>query len=431
MTAPAASGIFKQLRIDAESTYGVAPAAGDAAAYILRRVTCDISPNIATFKSAEIRPDRQLVTFRHGTQQVRGTLRGELSPSSYKDIFASMLAGAWTAGSVSNLAAVTVTYVAANFTGPVPATITRSAGSFITDGIKWGDIVRLANSTVAANNARNFRVLGITATVLTVSRTPTSAADATAINTSVEALAAGSDVSTAGLTLTVTGKKLSTPDPFAAGVLLDPSFTLEQYFSDQNLHELYTGCKPSEMRLNIAPSGIATMDTTFMGNAFTTGSGQYFTAAGAAAVTQALTGVSGTIRVEDVDLGLVTNLQMSIMGGHTVDPVVGTPFVPFVFPGILDISGTCSILLFDETFFNAAINETLVDLLLNLTVTPGTANSDFLSMRLPQIKLNSVNKDDGPKAIIGTYSFQALKETAGGTGTGYDNSTLIMQDSMA
>ncbi len=429
MTAPAASGIFKQLRIDAESTYNVAPAAGDTNAYILRRVTCDIAPDIATFKSAEIRPDRQLVTFRHGTQQVRGTLRGELSPGSYKDIFASLLAGAFTAGASSNLAAVTVTYVAA--ASGIPATITRSAGSFITDGLKLLDVVRLTNSTVTANNARNYRVLGLTATVVTVSRTPSSTADAALINASLEKLTAGSDVSTAGLTLSVTGKKLSSPDPFQAGTLLDPSFTLEQYFSDQSLYELYTGCKPSEMRMNFPPSGLSTVDATFMGAAFSTGSGQYFTAAGAASTEQGLAGVSGSVRIDDIDLGLVTNLQMNIMGGHTVDPVIGTPFIPFVFPGIIDISGTCSILFFDETFFNAAINETLVDLLLVQTVSPGVANSDLLTLRLTNMKLNSVTKDDGPKAIIGTYSFQALKQPAGGTSTIYDSSTLVVQDTNA
>lgn len=426
MVAPAASGIFKQLRIDAESTYGIAPAAGDTNAQLLRRVTCDIAPNIATFKSAEIRPDRQLVTFRHGTQTVRGTLRGELAPGTYTDtIFASLLACTPAAGSISDLSAVTVTYVAA--ASGTPATITRSAGSFITDGIKWGDIIRLANSSVSANNARNFRVLGITALVITVSRTPSSTADAALVNASVEALTAGSDASTASLTATVTGKKLVSPDPLTGGTLQDPSFTLEQFFSDQNLSELYTGNKPTDARLNFVPSGLTTMDSTFMGHAYTTQSGQYFTATTPATTTQALTGVSGTIRVDNIDIGLVTSCQMTIAGGHTVDPVIGTPFVPFVFPGIIDVSGTLSILFFDETFFNAAINETVVDLLLNQTVSPGLANSEFLTFRASNVKLNSVTKDDGPKAIIGTYSFQALK---GPTLSGYDSSTIVIQDSL-
>jgi hypothetical protein len=431
MTTPAASGIFKQIRIDSESTYGVAKATGDTGAYILRRVTCDVSPEIATFKSTEIRPDRQLVTYRHGTQTIRGTLRGELSPGSYADIFASLLAGAFTTGATSDLSGTTVTYVAASNTGPVAATITRAAGSFITDGIKWGDTIILTNSSVSANNNRNFRILGLTALVATVSRVPTSAADAALINASFEALAAGTDASTASLTMTVVGKKLQTPDPFASGTLLDPSFTLEQYFSDQNVHELYTGCKPTEMRLNFVPSGISTADITFLGQKYANGSGQYFTAANAAATTEALTGVSGTVRVDDLDLGLVTSMNMTIMGGHTIDPVIGTPFVPFVFPGIIDISGSLSILFYDETFFNVATGENEVDLLLQLTAQVGIANPDILSFRMPRIKLNSVTKDDGPKAIIGTYSFQALKYTTGGAATAYDNATLIVQDSDA
>lgn len=433
MTAPAASGIFKQVRIAAESTYGVAPAAGFTGAYILRRCTCDISPDLATFKSTEIRPDRQIVTFRHGTRTIRGTLRGELSPGTYQDVFASLLAGAWTAGAASDLSADTVTYVAASFTGPVAATITRSTGSFIADGIKWGDTVQLSHSSVTANNGVNYRILGLTATVATVSRVPSSTADAAAINASLEALAAGTDTSQASLAMTVVGYKLSVPDPFQGGTLLDPSFTLESYFSDQGIYELYTGCKPTEARLNFVPSGLSTIDITFLGHAYATGSDAYFTAARAAPVTEAMTGVSGTIRVDDVDIGLVTSMNLAVMGGHTIDPVIGTPFVPFVFPGIIEASGSMSILFYDETYFTAAVNEDEVDVLLQLTMQPGIVNPDIISFRMPTVKLNSVTKDDGPKAIIGTYSFYALKGlgVSGGTGTAYDNSVVTMQDTDA
>ena len=430
MVAPAASGIFKQIRIDAETTYGVAPVASDVNAYVLRRASCDISPQLATFKSNEIRPDRQLITYRHGTQTIRGTLRGELSTASYKDIFASLLAGAFTAGAISSITAATntLTYVAA--ANGVAATITRTTGSWITDGLKWGDLFRIAGSGVAANNARNFRILGLTSTTITVSRVPSSAADAALINGSLEALTAGTDTS-GTVTFTVTGKKLTTPDPFAGGTLLDPSFTLEQYFSDQGVYELYTGCKPTEIRMNFVPSGISSFECTFLGQKYSNGSGQYFTAATGAATTNAASGVSGTIRVDDLDLGLVTNLNMTITGGHSVDPVIGTPFVPFVFPGVIDISGSLSILFYDETFFNVAVNETEVDLILVQTLNPGIANSDHISFKMPRIKLNSVQKDDGAKAIIGSYSFQALKYTAGGTGTAYDNTTLVIQDTNA
>lgn len=425
MAAPAASGIFKQLRIAAETTYGTAPAASDASAYILRRVTCDVSPQIATFRSNEIRPDRQLVTFRHGTEQVRGTLRGELSPGSYKDIFASLLGGTWTTGATSTIVTSGNTLTAAAAVANTsPGTFTRASGSWITDGFKIGDIVRLTGSSVAANNNRNYRITALTALVMSVGPTPTTANPSVGL----EAVTAGSD-SSASVTIAVTGSKLSTPDPLAGGTLQDPSFTLEQYFSDQSLYELYTGCKPTDMRLAITPSGLVTADVTFMGHSFSTGSSQYFTSAQNAATTNATSGVVGLIRLADQDIGLVTSLSMTVNGGHTVDPVIGTPFVPFVFPGILDVSGSLSILFYDETYFNAAINETVVDLFLELDLAAGTANSDFLSMVLTNVKLNSVTKDDGPKAIIGTYGFQALKQVNGGTGTAYDATTIGMQDS--
>lgn len=423
MTAPAASGILKQLRIDAETTYGVAPSAGDTAAYQLRRVTCDMSPDIATFKSAEMRRDRQLVTYRHGTQTVRGNLRGELSPKSYKDIFASLLAGAFAAGATTTIDTTgnTITYTAA-VTSTSPGTIARASGSWITDGFKQGDVVRLSGSSVSANNARNYRITNLTALTMSVGPTPTATS-----GVGNEAVAAGSQT-TGSLIVTVTGKKLVTPDPDASGTLLDPSFTLEQYFSDQNVYELYTGCKPTDIRMNFAPSSLCTLDTTFLGHGFTTGSGAYFSAPTAAVATDATSGVTGLIRVGDVDLALVTQMSMNINGGHTVDPVIGSPFVPFIFPGIIDISGTMSLMFFDETYFNDAINETEVDLNLMLNLN-GAINTDFLVFNASRVKLNSVSKDDGPKAIIGTYSFQILRQSSGGSGTKYDNTTISVQDS--
>ena len=89
MTNPAASGIFKQTRYAVESTWNTPVAAGGTS-YLLRRVSSTLSPDIAAFRSNEIQPDRQVHTFRHGTQMVRGALRGELSPLTYKDFFGAL-----------------------------------------------------------------------------------------------------------------------------------------------------------------------------------------------------------------------------------------------------------------------------------------------------------------------------------------------------
>lgn len=416
MTAPAASGIFKQVRYANEVTFNTAPSGGGTS-YQLRRVASSLSPEIAGFRSNEIQPDRQVHFFRHGTQTVRGTLRGELSPLTYKDWFASLWGGTWVAGAVSsiNTGTNTVTYVA----GP-PSTITRTTGSWITDGLKLGDVIRIASSSVSANNARNLRITGLTATIITCG------------GSANELLTAGSDNS-ATVTFTVVGDKLLSPDPNGtpSGTIQDPSFTIEHYFQDQALYELYSGIKPTSARLNFAPNSVCTVDFDLLGASFTTGTpGPYFTAPNAVTTSVGTTGVSGVLRVGGTDLATVTSMSMNISGGHTTDPVIGSVFVPFVFPGILDISGTMTAYFKDLTLFNDAINETQIDLYLYLTLSDAI-NADFIMLHGHNVILNSNNKDDGPKAIMQTLNFQCVKYLSGGTGTIYDDTTMVMQDSLA
>ena len=76
-----ASGVFKQVAIKQEVTYGVLPAA--SAAQLLRRVDASFNLQKDTFESNEIRPDLQTADFRHGVRTIAGNINGELSPGSY------------------------------------------------------------------------------------------------------------------------------------------------------------------------------------------------------------------------------------------------------------------------------------------------------------------------------------------------------------
>jgi hypothetical protein len=55
-----------------------------------------------------------------------------------------------------------------------------------------------------------------------------------------------------------------------------------------------------------------------------------------------------------------------------------------------------------------------------------SANSAFIALHLPRIKLGSATVDDGEKGLIQTCSFTALKKA---TTTGYDATTIVVQDS--
>jgi hypothetical protein len=126
-----AVGVSKTLRYKKQSVLGTA--VSGAGAQVLRRVTSDIDLAKDTYQSAEIRPDMQVADFRHGMWKVGGGVSGELSPSgrtrtSFSRVFvATSRPSPRSAASRSRLLVPGPTY-----------TVARSAGSFLTDGIKVG-----------------------------------------------------------------------------------------------------------------------------------------------------------------------------------------------------------------------------------------------------------------------------------------------------
>ena len=93
---PQAAGIFKQVVLKRELTYGAAPTASGA--QLMRRAQSTIDLTKETYQSSEIRPDMQVADFRHGVRRIQGSLQGELSPKTYSDIFAAVLKREFTAG---------------------------------------------------------------------------------------------------------------------------------------------------------------------------------------------------------------------------------------------------------------------------------------------------------------------------------------------
>ena len=85
-----ASGVFKQVAIKEETSYGVLPTVATGA-QLLRRVDASFNLTKDTYESSEIRADLQTADMRHGVSRVAGTLNGELSPGSYSPYLAAVL----------------------------------------------------------------------------------------------------------------------------------------------------------------------------------------------------------------------------------------------------------------------------------------------------------------------------------------------------
>jgi len=89
-----ATGGFHGLRYVAESTWGTTPTTPEMVK--LRHTTCSLVLAKETNQSAELRDDRQISDFRHGTQKIEGYIEFELSYGEYDSLFEGALFGTWS-----------------------------------------------------------------------------------------------------------------------------------------------------------------------------------------------------------------------------------------------------------------------------------------------------------------------------------------------
>lgn len=214
---PFASGSRTQLAYVPEVVYGVCPA---APVFIAMRANFGIKPTIKrdTFPIKEIRQDRQITDLRYGNKQTALDLPFSLSYGNFDDMFEALLGGTWTANVLKagnalrsfsmELAQSDVNEVEL-YTGMSPTsfslkvepnkpidgcsfsfigkdlkcaetlaasitvattgkTITRAAGSFVTDGWETGMSARVDGGAAAGNAAVTFvNATTVTPTVLT------------------------------------------------------------------------------------------------------------------------------------------------------------------------------------------------------------------------------------------------------------------------
>lgn len=401
-----ASGIAKQVRYKAEATYNTAP--GASAGQVLRRVESSIDITKDTYAASELRTDYQISDFRHGTRRTAGNIRGELSPQTYADFMAAALRRDFTAGVSASSLSITIA-------GAGPYTITRASGSWLTDGFKSGDVVRLTAGTFnAANINKNLYVVAVTsATVLTVQ--PANGV----------ALVAEGPIASA--TCAVTGKKTYTPTSSHT----DKSFAIEHWYSDVAQSELFLGCKASKLDIALPPTGLATIGIDVMGSgSITTGTSAYYTSPTAATSTGIAAAVNGLLYIGGTAVATCTGLNFAVDGGYSGEPVVGSNYMPAIFPGRVNVTGQFTAYFENATFRDAFLNETELALSALLT-SDNAATANFLAFNFPRIKLGSSQRSDGEKGLILTASFQALYNSTGGSGIASEQTTMSVQDSAA
>jgi len=387
---PLQSNVNVSVRYAPETVFGTAGTGAQA----LRRVSSSLNLSKDVFTSNEVRTDQQVFDARHGVRRVAGGIQGELSTQTWDAFIEASLRGTWaTGGTASNTQLTSLTVSGSAFVA--------GGGSFITQGFKIGDVVRLSGFS-HANVGKNFRITSLTATNMGVYPTP----------------AAMTSQST--FTIAVAGKKVAT------GVQ-KRSFTIEQNYPDSDFSELFLGCRVASMSMGLPPTGMATIGLDFQGQDgqnLSAPSAPFFASPTTETTTGILAGLNGSLFIDGAASAIVTGLDFQVQNNLSSQPVVGSPIVPEIFYGRTVVTGNVSVFLENENFMNVFLNEEEIDIVAQLDAAGST---DFMCVAINRVKFTGASKTVGPDGgVIVQFPFQALLKAGS---TIHDSSTLVIQRS--
>ena len=361
---------------------------GAAGGQILRRVSTTVKLGKDTYQSNEVRNDRQIADFRHGTKRVSGNISGELSPLTYADLFAAVFRANWIAPIV--LTEADMTSIAAD---NAASTFTFGGGDPVAEGLKVGHVFRNTGLSDVDDNAANFFITGFSG--------PS--------NRTMHVFPAPDTmVADTAFVLTTTGKTLSVP---STGFVKRKA-AVEIYNEDIDLARLFTECRFGSFDVKLPASGMSTVDFGLMGRNMEVYEGvaaPFFTGPSPETTTGILAAVNGLLLVNGAVQGVLTSLEIKMDLSPSADPVVGQNVVPEIFLGRANVTGSTTAMLQDGTLIGNFTDEDEISILAFL-VTTEAVNSPGMAFSLPRIKFSDAdvaNSGEGGQSI--TLPFQALK----------------------
>lgn len=402
-----ASGLLKSTAWKKQSALGT-PAAGGSGKQS-RHVTSVFKAERDTFENDEKTTHHQSTGLSYGLKKADGQIDGLLSAGTFADFFGSILEKDFAVVTPGAAAAATTVALVSGY----KYTITRGAGSWITDGLKIGNVVQITGAGIHANNInKNLLIVALTALVCTV------------IVLNETAMQAEGPIAT--YVLTVVGKKSYTP---LTGHTKD-YYTVEEWYSDLVRSETFTDMRVGSIAVSMPATGNATVTTSMVGLARTTGSSQVLTSP-TLTTTAVMTAVNGAIYIGGTAQTFATGINFTIdNSAANAGAVIGSNSGNDVITGRIKVSGTMTA-QFDSVTLQALYDaETNTNIVVVLTADE-TATAECVSFTMPRVKLTGDAPDDGEKPIIRTYPFTAEYYAAGGASSAYDAAILSINDSAA
>lgn len=363
----------------------------------------------AATESNEVRRDGMRTRGRHGTQKTAGEWSAEQSLGSHEPIVEAIMRDTWDA------AALAITQ--ADFTSLTTTanTIVAATGDWRTLGLRVGDVIRATGLTDAANNGKNLRITGLTATVITVAET-------LIVN------------ATPDTTCSITRPRKLIQN--TAG-LIKRYFTIDEYDADIDQSEVMTDFVWGSCKWGMQPNGILTADPGG------TGTGKFDALAAASSpllttptesTASPFAVVDATIRIGSVDVVDLTSFDLTMDISPTAPDVFGSgaqKYSPDVFTGQMAVSLNFTALRKDLQFIQDFAAETVYSLHV-LAVENESEPKDFFSIFVPNFTLGGVQKSALSKQGGGrthTVSVPAALVGKDNAGVGYDPTMIKLQSS--
>jgi hypothetical protein len=309
--------------------------------------------NRAQITDPSVRRDGQTRRPRLGSKMTDGSYNVPLRVGEIDTLFAALLRASATA-------AVNITEATMTSITTTTSTIVAAAGSWLTQGVRVGDLVKLTGHSTAANNGKWLRVLGVTANTITV--------PAASLTTDA--------VADTSFTLTIAKKIVS------AATLTEKYFTFDEYLADIDVSDVFTDVKVSSFKLSVKPDGVAMCTFGLVGLDGTptaTGSSPTLTSP-TFTTTLALELDTGKIAISGVDYADVSGVDLEYnLNGKTAAVLATTS--PDVFLSNAVGTGTLTMLRPDSTQFTGFRAETQFSLFLHF-IEPETDPADFVAFYL-------------------------------------------------
>jgi hypothetical protein len=331
-----------------------------------------------------IRRDGQQIRGRHGSQRTSGSYNGTIALGTIDPIFAAIMRASWGSADLA------ITQSAMTSVTTTTNTIVAAAGSWITEGLRVGDVIRATGLPDAANNGQNLRITGLTASTITVAET-------LVLNASPDTT----------FTITRPGRKLVNP---GAGLLQKTYFTIEEYEYDTDQSELFTDCVWSRLRISMAPDGTVSTELGWTGagqfEVKATGDSPFFTTP-TEPTNLSMAAIDATLRSGSTDILELTSFDITIDLRANAPSVTGpSKFAPDVFLGTQMVSMNLTALRKDLVDVADFVAENPLSMHF-LAQENEAAPADFLSLFVPDftyggVDKSALSKEGGPRTVTRT-----------------------------